>query len=283
MEKKAMFQRGGAAPEVPVIGLGTWKMERDPRAEAVAAIRRALDLGVTHIDTAEAYGSGQVEEIVGEAISGRRDEVFLVSKVLPSNASAKGTVEACERSLKRLRTDRLDLYLLHWPGDKPLEGTIQAFERLESDGKIRAYGVSNFDVSDLNAAIRIAGEGRIACNQVLYHLKERAIEREVLPFCEASGIAVVGYTPFGAGEFPSPESAGGRVLGEIGAKHGVSARAVALRFLVRRPSLFTIPKSSSAKRVEENAAAGGFELSAEEIGRIDAAFPVGRGSGLPTI
>jgi diketogulonate reductase-like aldo/keto reductase len=276
-------KNGGAAPKIPVIGQGTWQMEGDRRASAIAAIRRGLDLGMMHVDTAELYGSGRVEEIVAEAIEGRRDEVFLVSKVMPQNASKKGTIEACERSLRRLKTDRLDVYLLHWPGSHPLADTIGAFERLVKDGKIRAWGVSNFDVSDMEEAIRIAGEGKIACNQVLYHLKERAIEHEVIPFCEAHGIPVVGYSPFGAGDFPAPESPGGRELSSIGAAHGVSARAVALRFLVRRPSLFTIPKSSHAARVEENAKAGDLTLSDEEIRRIEAAFPLGRRRGLPTL
>ncbi|MCK6588647.1 MAG: aldo/keto reductase [Polyangiaceae bacterium] len=274
----------GAARAVPVIGLGTWQMEGDRLESAIGAIRRGLDLGMLHVDTAEMYGSGKVEEIVAEAIEGRRDEVFLVSKVLPTNASKKGTIEACERSLRRLKTDRLDLYLLHWRGDYPLSDTIGAFERLVKDGKIRAWGVSNFDVPDMEEAIRIAGEGKVACNQVLYHLKERSIEHEVLPFCEAHQIAVVGYSPFGSGDFPAPESPGGRVLSAIGAAHGVSARAVALRFLVRRPALFTIPKSSHAGRVEENARAGDFELSDEETRQIDAAFPLGkRRRGVPTI
>ena len=283
MEARVIWRRGPSAPRVPVIGLGTWQMESDRRASAVAALRRGLDLGMSHVDTAELYGSGKVEEIVAEAIAGRRDEVFLVSKVLPQNASAKGTAEACERSLRRLKTDRLDLYLLHWPGSHPLADTIGAFERLERDGKIRAWGVSNFDVSDMEAAIRVVGEGRIACNQVLYHLKERSIEHKVLPFCEEHGIAVVGYSPFGSGDFPGPETPGGRVLNEIGAAHGVSARAAALQFLVRRPSLFTIPKSSHVGRTEENAKAGDLALSDEEIRRIDAAFPIGKRRGLPTI
>jgi diketogulonate reductase-like aldo/keto reductase len=287
METRPLGKGGsnaGAAPNVPVIGLGTWQMEGDQRSRAISAIRRGLDLGMSHVDTAEMYGTGRVEEIVAEALEGRRDEVFLVSKVLPSNASKKGTIDACERSLRRLKTDRLDLYLLHWPGSYPLADTIGAFERLVKDGKIRAWGVSNFDVPEMEEAIRIAGEGKVACNQVLYHLKERAIEHEVLPFCEAHGIAVVGYSPFGSGNFPEPESPGGRELSAIGAAHGVSARAVALQFLVRRPSLFTIPKSAHLGRVEENAKAGDLKLSDEEIRRIDAAFPLGkRRRGLPTL
>jgi diketogulonate reductase-like aldo/keto reductase len=284
METRVFGKNASAAPKIPVIGLGTWQMEGDRRSSAVAALRRGLDLGMSHVDTAEMYGSGRVEEIVAEAIEGRRDEVFLVSKVLPSNASKRGTVDACERSLRRLKTDRLDLYLLHWPGDHPLADTIASFERLVKDGKIRAWGVSNFDVPEMEEAVRIAGEGKIACNQVLYHLKERAIEHAVLPYCEAHGIAVVGYSPFGSGDFPGADTPGGRELAAIGAAHGVSARAVALRFLVRRPALFTIPKSSHMGRVEENAKAGDLALSDEDIRRIEAAFPLGkRGRGLPTL
>src|SRR5690242_14421812 len=175
---------GSTGRDVPVIGHGTWNIEVDDRAAAVAALRRGIDLGMIHIDTAEMYGSGAAEEIIGEAIAGRRDEVFLVSKVLPQNASRRGTVTACERSLARLGTDRLDVYLLHWRGGHPLEETIAAFEQLVEDGKIRAWGVSNFDVADLDEALQIAGPGRIACNQVLYHLQERAIEHGVLPWCE---------------------------------------------------------------------------------------------------
>lgn len=269
---------------VPVIGQGTWQMEQGRRDEVIRAIRRGLNLGMTHIDTAEMYGSGQAEQIVREAIGDRRDEVYLVSKVLPRNASADGTIAACERSLKRLGTDRLDLYLLHWPGDHPLEDTIGAFETLKEQGKIRAFGVSNFDAGDLKLALRIAGEGQIACNQVLYHLEERAIEHEVIPLCEAHGIAVVGYSPFGSGSFPSAQSPGGRVLEAIAARHGVSTRAVALSFLVRRPSLFTIPKASRVAHVEQNARAGDLSLSDEDLRRIDAAFPPGPpGRGLPTL
>jgi len=168
-----------------VIGQGTWHIETASRPAAVTALRLGIDLGLTHIDCAEMYGSGRAEEIVGEAITGRRDGLFLVSKVLPSNASRRGTVEACERSLARLGTDRLDCYLLHWRGNYPLEDTIAAFDRLQNDGKIRAWGVSNFDVADLEDVEAIAGPGRMACNQVLYHLQERAIEHAVIPWCES--------------------------------------------------------------------------------------------------
>jgi diketogulonate reductase-like aldo/keto reductase len=265
----------GTSVDVPVIGQGTWNLEQADRAAAVATLRRGLDLGMTHIDTAEMYGAGAAEKIVGEAIAGRRDQVFLVSKVLPENASRQGTIDACERSLKRLRTDHLDTYLLHWRGSYPLEDTIAAFERLERDGKIRRWGVSNFDADDLEEAQAIAGEGRMACNQVLYYLQERAIEHDVLPWCERNRVALVGYSPFGHGRFPGAQTAGGRLLREIGAAHGATARQVALRFLARRPSLFTIPKASHPERAAENAGAGDLRLSDDEVARIDAAFPLG--------
>ena len=270
--------------EVPVIGQGTWHLEQDDRATAVAALRRGLDRGMTHIDTAELYGSGRVEEIVGEAIRGRRDEVFLVSKVVPGNASRRGALAACERSLERLGTEWLDLYLLHWTGSHPLADTIAAFDHLQRDGKILAWGVSNFDVPDLEAARAIAGDGRLACNQVLYHLQERAIEHAVLPWCEQHGVALVGYSPFGSGDFPGPRTRGGRVLAEIAAARGATARQVALSFLTRHPGTFALPKSASPEHTAENAGAGDLPLTRDELARIDAAFPRGaRPRGLPML
>jgi diketogulonate reductase-like aldo/keto reductase len=227
--------------QVPVVGQGTWYDESTDRATAVAALRLGLDLGMTQVDTAEMYGSGAAEEMVAEAIAGRRDEVFLVSKVLPQNASGSGTIAACERSLAHLETDRLDCYLLHWRGQHPLAETFSAFEKLLREGKILSWGVSNFDVPDLEEAVRIAGEGRLVCNQVLYHLKERAIEHAVIPWCEEHGVAVVAYSPFGHGDFPTPRTKGGWVLREIAAAHKATPRQVALRFLLRRPSVLTIP------------------------------------------
>jgi len=281
MQKRSF---GPTGRRLPVIGQGTWNMERDDRARAIAALRRGLDLGLTHVDTAELYGSGEVEEMVGEAIAGRRDEVFLASKVLPENASRRGTIAACERSLARLRTDRLDLYLLHWPGNHPLKDTLAAFEELTQAGKILAWGVSNFDEQELAEAVAIAGEGRVACNQLLYHLEERAIEHAAMPYCEEHGIAVVAYSPLGSGRFPSPRSRGGRVLAELAAAHGGTPRQVALAFLLRRPSLFAIPKASRSEHVEENAAAGDLVLSEDEARRIDEAFPRGRRRpGVPTL
>src|SRR6267142_3876308 len=186
---------GSLAISVPAIGIGTWNMERDEPRAAIAAIRRALDLGLTHVDTAEMYGTGKVESLVGEAIEGRRDGVFLVSKVLPRNATYEGTLRACDGSLRRLRTAHLDLYLLHWREDLPLGETFRAFEALREQGKIRAWGVSNFDDGDLEAAWQL---GRPACNQVLYHLGDRTIEHRVVPWCEQHGVAVVAYSPFGS-------------------------------------------------------------------------------------
>ncbi|NVJ07413.1 aldo/keto reductase [Myxococcus sp. AM001] len=276
---------GSTRVSVPILGQGTWQMEEDDRAGAIRALRAGLDLGMTHVDTAELYGHGKVEEsIVSEAIAGRRGDVFLVSKVMPSNASYAGTLAACERSLKRLRTDHLDCYLLHWPGSHPLEETVRAFEKLVADGKIRAWGVSNFGVEDLEEALALAGPGRIACNQVLYHLEERAIEHAVLPWCEAHGVAVVGYSPFGNGRFPRPDSRGGRVLGAIARAHGVTPYQVALRFLVRGPSLFAIPKASREAHARDNAAAASLALTADERALIDAAFPLGaEPASLPVI
>ncbi|MCP3144246.1 aldo/keto reductase [Pyxidicoccus xibeiensis] len=282
MEKRSF---GGTGVAVPVLGQGTWQMEDDDRASAIRALRAGLDLGLTHVDTAELYGRGKVEEhIVSEAIAGRRDEVFLVSKVMPSNATYAGTLAACERSLKGLRTDRLDCYLLHWPGPHPLEETVRAFEKLVKDGKIRSWGVSNFDVDDLEEALALAGPGRIACNQVLYHLEERSIEHGVIPWCEKHGVAVVGYSPFGNGSFPEPDSPGGKVLGAIARAHKATPYQVALQFLVRRPSLFAIPKASREAHVRDNAAAASVKLSADELARLDAAFPLGdEPEGLPVI
>jgi diketogulonate reductase-like aldo/keto reductase len=278
-------RRFGPLPrEVSVIGQGTWYIDEGDRAAAIAALRRGLDLGMNHIDTAEMYGAGAAEEMVGMAIAGRRDEVFLASKVLPQNASRLGTRIACERSLMRLKTDRLDCYLLHWRGPHPLEDSFAAFEALRDEGKMLSYGVSNFDVPDLVEAREIAGEGAIACNQVLYHLQERAIEHAVLPWCELHGVAVTAYSPFGHGDFPSKRTAGGRVLAHIAQAHDATPRQIALAFLTLRPSVFAIPKASSVDHVEENAGASGLHLSKLEIARIDAAFPRGpRRGGLPML
>ena len=270
---------------VASIGQGTWKIEGSAAADVIAALRRGLDLGLTHIDTAEMYGSGASERIIGKAIEGRRDEVFLVSKVLPNHASIKGTLAACDKSLAHLRTDRLDCFLLHWRGSVPLEDTIAAFETLVRQGKILAWGVSNFDVQDLAEVAAIAGPGHPACNQVLYHLKERAIEHAVLPWCAQHGTAVVAYTPFGQspGIFAG-ESKAAKVLREIADSHGATPRQVALRFLLRQPEVFVIPKASDIAHVTENAGTYNVELNDSDMAKIDAAFPVGKAPrGLPMI
>ena len=281
MEKRRF---GRTDRQVPVIGQGSWELADADRSSAIDALRRGIDLGMTHVDTAEMYEGS--EELIGEAIEGRRDEIFLVSKVLPRNASRRGTIEACDRSLARLGTDRLDCYLLHWRGEHPLADTFAAFESLERDGKILSWGVSNFDVADLEEAVAIAGPGRIACDQVLYHLKERAIEHSVLPWCEKNDLAVVAYSPYGHGRFLSPRSREGRVLGEIASAHGATPRQVALRFLLRLPPGFAIPKASTAEHAAENAGAGDpdFVLGGDEILRLEEIFPLGaRPRELPTL
>lgn len=279
---KQAFGKAGAT--VPRIGQGTWNIERAPRQDAIAALRRGLDLGLSHIDTAEMYGDGRAEEITGAAIAGRRDEVFLVSKVLPHNASKAGTRRACEQSLRRLGTDRLDCYLLHWRGSYPLAETFAAFEALRAEGKILSWGVSNFDVADLDEALTLAGPGRIACNQVLYHLRERAIEHAVIPWCERNGVTVTAYSPFGQDDFPDEHSAQGKVLAEIAAAHQASPRQVALAFLTRHPSVVAIPKAAKPGHVEDNAGALALRLGDEDIARLDTAFPRGRKPrGLPML
>ena len=268
---------------VSVIGQGTWNLELAPRAEAVKTLQRGIDLGMTHIDTAEMYGSGRAEAITGEAIAGRRDRVFVVSKVLPSNASHKGTLAACERSLKQLKTDYLDCYLLHWRGSYPLEETFAAFDELKTAGKIRSWGVSNFDEDDLDEALAVAGKGKIACNQVLYHLRERAIEHAVIPWCEKHGVAVVAYSPYGQMASPALSTPGGKVLAEIADARDSTPRQIALALLTRKQSVLAIPKASKVAHAEENAGAGEIEISAKEIEQIDKAFPRGRPRSLPML
>jgi diketogulonate reductase-like aldo/keto reductase len=266
-------QFGNSGRQTSVIGQGTWYIDRGDRKRAVAALQRGIDLGMTHIDTAEMYGDAEL--VIADAIAGRRDEVFLVSKVLPSNASRRGTITACERSLARLKTDRLDCYLLHWRGSYPLTDTVTAFKQLVREGKIRSWGVSNFDADDLDEILEVAGEGKIACNQVLYHLRERAIEHAVIPWCVKHRVAVVAYSPFGHDDFPDPRSKAGEVLQTIAKNHDASPRQIALSFLTREPEVFAIPKASSLEHAAENAAAGQLDLSADEIASLDKAFPRG--------
>jgi diketogulonate reductase-like aldo/keto reductase len=274
---------GTDGPEVSILGQGTWQLEREPRA-ALRALRQGLDLGLGHIDTAAIYGDGAAERLVGRALRGRRDEAFLVSKVNPQQATRRGTIAACDESLRRLGTDYLDAYLLHWVGPHPLEDTIEAFEALVAAGKIRHWGVSNFDEAKLAEALAIAGAGRIACNQVLYHLQQRSIEHAVLPFCQRHGIALVAYSPFGAGAFVTAGTSAARVLGDVADAHGATPRQVALAFLSRQPGTFVIPKAVTAGHVEDNASAGRLTFSEDDLAALEAAFPLGeRTWGVPML
>jgi len=276
---------GPTGRDVPIVGQGTWNTPaRGERAEeAKRALRRGIELGMVHIDTAEMYGDGASERLIGEAIRGLpREQLFVVSKVLPSNASFNGTIRACEGSLERLGTDYLDVYLLHWRGATPLGETMRAFERLVADGKIRALGVSNFDVDDLEEARAALEREPIACNQVLYHLGERTVETHELPYCREHGIAITAYTPFGRGDWADGD--GANVIETIARTHGATPHQVILAFLTREPIAFAIPKAARVAHVEENAGAGDLRLEAAEIARIDAAFPVRRRrGGLPTL
>lgn len=259
---------GSTGVSVPVVGQGTWRMgeRRGAERDEIAALRLGIDLGLTHLDTAEMYGDGGAERVVGRAVAGRRAEVFIATKVLPRNASCAGTLRACEHSLQRLGTDYIDLYLLHWWSDEhPIGETMRAMEELVRRGLIRFIGVSNFDVRQMEAARAALTRERLACNQVLYHLRDREIEKDVVPYCEAHGIAVVGYTPLARGGFMRG------VVAEIAKKHGRTPRQVALNFLTRRPSLFTIPKASRPDHVRENAAALDFTLTPQDLVAIEAA------------
>jgi diketogulonate reductase-like aldo/keto reductase len=272
MEKRKF---GSTGVQVPVIGQGTWNIEgsKDAERRAIETLGHGIELGMTHIDTAEMYGSGRAEELVAAAIAGRRDQVFLASKVLPQNASYNGTITACERSLKRLGTPWLDLYMLHWSGKHPIRETMRAMEKLADDKLIRFIGVSNLDVEELREAEAALSHHPLACNQVMYHLGDRGIERRLLPYCASREIAVVAYSPFGQRQFPGPRSAGGRVLAGIGARHDRTPRQVALNFLTRHPNVFAIPKTSHPDHVRENAGGAGWKLTPEDIDEIDGAFP----------
>jgi len=256
--------------EIPVLGQGTWEMGEDPaeRAEELRALRLGLDLGLTLVDTAEMYGDGASEELVAEAIEGRRDEVFLVTKVLPSNASRNGTIEACERSLKRLETDHVDLYLLHWRGRLPLERTIEAFEELTDAGKIRGWGVSNFDVIDLVEVLTIAGGDAVQIDQVLYNLAHRGIEFDLLPWCRERGMPVMAYSPIDRGSLVTND-----VVVEIAEKHGATPAQVALAWVLRQDDVCAIPKAAIPEHVRENRGALDLELDQEDLKLIDEVFP----------
>lgn len=251
--------------DVPAIGQGTWRMgEGDrPRDAEADALRLGIDLGMTLIDTAEMYADGGAEEVVGQAIAGRRDEVFLVTKVVPSNASRRGVEAACARSLRRLRTDVIDLYLLHWQGGVPVAETVEGFEALRRDGRIRAWGVSNFDADDMDAL-----GGACATDQVLYHPGARAIEFDLLPWCAERGMAVMAYSPVGQGGRLLTSAA----LTGVAARHGVTPPQAAIAWGLRHPHVVSIPKASDPAHVRQNAAAAGVSLTAEDLAAIDAEF-----------
>ncbi|UXS32104.1 aldo/keto reductase [Agrobacterium tumefaciens] len=256
--------------EVPALGLGTWNMgdSRSSATREVESIRKAIDLGMTLIDTAEMYADGRSEEVVGKAISGRRDEVFLVSKVYPWNASARGTVEACENSLARLGTDHLDLYLLHWRGEHPLAETVAAFERLKKDGKIGNWGVSNFDTDDMEELFAVPDGKNCAANQVLYNLSRRGPEFLLLPWCQQHGVPLMAYSPIEQGRILNNHE-----LIRIAKAYQATPAQLALAFLLERDGVIAIPKSASVSRVEENRGATDLEITEEDWAALDAAFP----------
>lgn len=255
---------------VPALGLGTWMMGDDSsrRAEEIAALRRGLDLGMTLVDTAEMYGEGASERLVGEAIAGRRDDVFLVSKVYPHNASKAGTVAACERSLKRLGTDRLDLYLLHWRGKYSLAETVEAFEGLKAAGKIRHWGVSNLDGDDMDELLAVPGGEAVAANQVLYNLSRRGIEWDLLPSLQRRGIPVMAYSPVEQAKLLRE-----RRLAALAADHGASVAQLALAFVLDRDGVIAIPKAGRVAHVEDNAGALDVVVTDELRASLDALVP----------
>lgn len=256
--------------QVPAFGQGTWHMGEDRRraVEEAAALRLGIDLGLTLIDTAEMYGSGRAEEIVADASKGLRDRLFIVSKVLPYNASRNGVIEACERSLKRLNTDRIDLYLLHWRGSVPLDETLAGFERLRRDGKIRQHGVSNFDLDDMQEWVGLSGGDSVAANQILYNLTRRGPEWELIPWCRERKIAIMAYTPIEQGRMLRHKA-----LVEIAARHNATPAQVALAWLLRQDGMIVIPKASRQEHVRENRGALDLRLSAEDLAALDRAFP----------
>lgn len=255
---------------IRVLGQGTWKMGEDGRrrADEVAALKLGLDLGITLIDTAEMYAGGGAEEVVAEAIAGRRDETFLVSKVLPSNASRAGVKRACENSLKRLATDRIDLYLLHWPGSVPLVETVEAFEALKAEGKIRHWGVSNFDTDEMEDLVSLPSGGNVQTNQVLYNLSRRGPEFDLAPWMNARGIPLMAYSPVEQGAL-----AHNARLEAVAARHNATAAQIALAWAMARPGVIAIPKAGRQEHVRQNAAALGITLTAEDFAELDRVFP----------
>ena len=260
--------RSGAA--IPRFGVGTWRMgeRRERRSHELAALRLAVELGISLIDTAEMYGDGAAEEIVGEALAGQRDKVFLVSKVYPHNATRRGAIAACKRSLKRLATDRLDLYLLHWRGDVPLAETVAAFEALQADGAIRAWGVSNFDHADMEEILGIPGGEQCAVNQVLYNLEARGVEWDLLPLCRRAGVALMAYSPLDQGRLLRQ-----RALQAIATRIDATPAQVALAWLLERRDVIVIPKASDAAHVHDNLSALHLRLDQKSRAELDRAFP----------
>lgn len=255
---------------IPVLGMGTWRMGESKRSRQseMDALRYGLDLGLSLIDTAEMYGEGGAEELIAPVIADRRSDVFLVSKVYPHNASRKGAIAACERSLKRLKTDYLDLYLLHWRGSIPLAETLAAFQTLQQAGKIRSYGVSNFDVEDMEEATHLQGGKTIATNQVLYNLTRRGIELNLLPWCRKHGIPIMAYSPIEQGRLLNHQT-----LRDMAQERGVTTAQVAIAWLLHQEDVIVIPKSSRIEHVKQNYAALDLKLSAAELTTLDAAFP----------
>jgi diketogulonate reductase-like aldo/keto reductase len=255
---------------VPAFGLGTWHMGEDRRraADEEAALKLGIELGMTLIDTAEMYGNGTAEEIVARAAKGVRDRLFIVSKVLPHNASRNGVVEACERSLKRLKTDHIDLYLLHWRGSVPFAETLAGFAQLKRDGKIRHHGVSNFNTDDMQEWVGLAGGETVASNQILYNLGRRGPQYELIPWCRERAISIMAYTPLDQGRI-----LGNRALQEVAARHGASAAQVALAWLLRQDGMIVIPKATTLEHVRDNRGALDLALDASDLAALDRAFP----------
>jgi aldehyde reductase len=266
---------------IPAFGMGTWRMgeKRTLRSREVAALRHGIELGVRLIDTAEMYGEGTAETLIAEAIGGRRDEIFLVSKVYPHNASRRGAIAACERSLQRLRTDRVDLYLLHWRGSVPLAETVAAFEQLKRDGKIRHWGVSNLDLKEMTELVSVENGGAVATNQVLYNLERRGTEWELLPWLRSHGISIMAYSPIEQGRLLQRSG-----LTRLARESGMTAAQMAIAWLLAQEGVIVIPKSSDPGRLEENYAALDIRLTADQVAALDRLFPPPAGpSALPML